>query len=517
MKQIEKCFIALCIFLLPFFSFGESNLATLLFGYLKNDLNLQKYTLTAESKLLEYDSTKIENGISLTLSTGTVKIQTSSDGTKYTFTPSASLEIPELHDTTVSVSLPMVSKTGYSIDSENGTFLDDGSVKVSTGIVTSAPLKRKVSLLEAERAYIEAERAVQDQALTVENEFYENLKSLYSYVTDVLEKKNDLYDDEVDLKVLAAQGYSKTSSSYRSKYLECQSDRRNVHEAERKLEREIALFAMKCGVEYDRAFDTTSLDLEKSEEAGDMALKNAMDFLPSEIPTVELEDVLSYERDDYTTIESAVWSQYISDLKRKTDYTLEVGAYAGYTFNESSSTYDTVDGGLTFDWRGISASAGVSIPTGNNVLPLESSSSGIASKSPVYTFAVSISPNTWRLASIDKKQDALNAQIDEIAVKSAADDYETDIVDKLTSRGDLAWSEKSYAEEYDMYSKLEFDMDAWLKQGIVTESDYLDAANNRDKARINMLITAVEKIIYNNEVKLLFVRDTAEKGAEHEN
>ena len=237
-----------------------------------------------------------------------------------------------------------------------------------------------------------------------------------------------------------------------------------------------------------------------------LTLCAVMAFLPSEIPAVEMEDVLSYKAEDYTKTESAEWSKYISDLKRQTDYTLELGAYAGYTFNESTSKYDTVDGGITFDWRGITASAGVSVPTGKNLFPLESTNAGgQSSKSPVYTFALTLKPNTWRLAKIDQKQDELNSKIDEISVKSAADDYETDLLDKLSERGDLRWSEKSYAEEYDMYSQLEYDMDKWLTQGSVTKSDYLDAANNRDKAQMNILINAVEKIIYNNEVKMMFV------------
>ena len=239
----------------------------------------------------------------------------------------------------------------------------------------------------------------------------------------------------------------------------------------------------------------------------EQALTAVKDFLPMEIPNVELEDVLSYKAENYTDTESALWNQYIGDLKRKTDYKMELGAYGGYTFNESSSKYDTVDGGLTFDWKGITASAGVSVPTGQNLFPLDGSSGGQSSKSPVYTFSLTLTPNTWRLASIDKKQDALEEKIDEISVKSAADDYETAILDKLTERGDLRWSEKSYAEEYDMYSQLEYDMDTWLKAGSVTESDYLDAANNRDKAQMNMLVNAVEKIIYNNKVKLLFVKE----------
>ena len=506
MRKLERLFWGFCLAFLGERAFSDSNLPQLLFGYLKNDLSLQKYTLTAQSKALDYDASKISNGISVTLSTGTVKIQGGEDGTRVTFTPSASVGLPSLNDTKLTASFPFTTRSSYDDDSKNGTFLDDGTVKISTGIVTSAPLKRKISLLEAERSYIEAERAVQNQALTVENEFYTNLKSLYSYISQILEKKNSLYDDELDLKVLKVQGYSEKSSTYRSKYLKIQSERRDVHELQRKLERETAIFAMKCGVEYERVLNPENFDIKKADELADSAFKSVKEFLPSEIPSVEMEDVLSYKRENYTATESAEWSKYISGLKRKSDYTLEVGAYAGYTFNESTSKYDTVDTGLSFDWRGITASAGVSVPTGNNVLPIDSSSSGQSSKSPVYTFSLTLTPNTWRLASIDKKQDELNSQIDDISVKSAADDYDTDVVDKLTERGDLRWSKKSYADEYDMYSQLEYDMDKWLSQGIVTKSDYLDAANNRDKAQINLLINAVEQIIYNNKVKLLFVQ-----------
>ena len=101
MKKI-KIFLILNFSFLFSPGFSESDLPSLLFGYLKNDLTLQKYTLTAQDKALSYDASKIENGIELNLSTGTVKIQASSDGSKYTFTPSASLALPQLHDTTLS-------------------------------------------------------------------------------------------------------------------------------------------------------------------------------------------------------------------------------------------------------------------------------------------------------------------------------------------------------------------------------------------------------------------------------
>ena len=80
MKKVSL--MTILSFLLSFYLSAEANLHTLLFGYLKNDLSLQKYTLTAQLKALSYDSTKVSNGIELTLSTGSVKIQSSSDGTK---------------------------------------------------------------------------------------------------------------------------------------------------------------------------------------------------------------------------------------------------------------------------------------------------------------------------------------------------------------------------------------------------------------------------------------------------
>ncbi len=483
-----------------------SKVYELLAGWLENDLELQKFNLKAQSALLDYDSTKITNGINLTLSSGSVKIQRTSDGTKCSFTPSATLSLPQ--NASLSATAPLSIKSGY--ESDNGTFVDDASVRLSAGIITSSRLKRKISLLESERAYIEAERALKNRAVTAEKEFYENIEKLFDCALEVLKKKNDLYDDEVSLRVLEAQGYSKTSSAYRLKNLNVQSEKRDVHELQRKFERETALFAIKCGFEYERAFKDNVFEEDKS---GDEAFFAAISFLPSEIPEIKMIDVLDYKVEDYASSEAAQWNKIIGEMKQKADYSLELSGYAGYTFNDSLSNYDTVDCGLVFDWRGISASAGVAFPTGKTVLPFESTSSLIKSKNPVYTFSIALNPNTWRLASINARQDKIKSQIYDIEIKSAADDYESDILDKITLRSDLEWAKKSYREEFDMYSKLAEDMKVWLSQGIVTESDYLDALNNREKARINLMSNLVDMIIYNSSVRLLFV-STAENQKE---
>ena len=58
-----------------------------------------------------------------------------------------------------------------------------------------------------------------------------------------------------------------------------------------------------------------------------------------------------------------------------------------------------------------------------------------------------------------------------------------------------------------MYEKLEKDMASWYRQGIVTENDYLDARDNCQKAAINLLVNAVDVILFNDETRLLFHTD----------
>ena len=171
--------------------------------------------------------------------------------------------------------------------------------------------------------------------------------------------------------------------------------------------------------------------------------------------------------------------------------------------DNTNAASDSVEGKLTWKWTGISASAGVGLPTGSSI------TGGSCDKTfnPYYSFSLSLSPNDWRLSKLEKQQDKIDEKLESIAVKSAEDDYQTELLDKTSTFHDLKWSENSYAEEFDMYTKLESDMAAWLKQGIVTESDYLDAKNNKEKARLNVMINEIEQIIFNNEVKLLFHDD----------
>ena len=177
----------------------SSDLEKLLAGYLENDLQLKKYSITAESKALDLKSARIENGINVALSTGEMKITTSSDKTRITVNPSVSVDVPQASDLSVSASFPLTITDGEKE-------LENGSVSATIGIISDKAKQREVALLKAERELLEAERAVQERALSAEKEFYTSLKSLYNKAISVLDAKDALYDDTTDLKVLEVQG-----------------------------------------------------------------------------------------------------------------------------------------------------------------------------------------------------------------------------------------------------------------------------------------------------------------------
>lgn len=488
---------------------ADGRLISLLSGYLANDLQLQKLSLTAQSQKLTYDSSKINNGIALSLSTGTMRIYTKNGSSVLEVEPTATVSIPQANDTSVTADVPLTfsnGSTSASSISSSGTSVEDASVEVSTGIISGAKLKRKATLLEAERAVLEAERNVQDRAVTAEKEFYTALKTLYGYAVTMLEDKSDEYTDDLALRKLIAQGYSESSSSYRTAYLKVESDKRDVEKDERLLERETAVFAKKCGVDYTAKTVQSAKNSAGSAagSASGLSAASAIEFLPSSIPGADALNVLTFSSDCYTETESALWDQYIGALKRKADYEYTLKGNFGYTFNNSASETDSVDGGLSLTWNGLTAKAGISLPTGSRIFGTVPAD---ASSDPVYTFSLILAPNTFRTARISRAQDTLDEQLEQIAVKSAKNNYDTAVLDSQTSLSDIQWSLESYGDEFELYNKLETDMTVWLKDGVVTQSDYNDARDNRDKARLNKLISAVELLIYNDETKLLFHTD----------
>ena len=125
-------------------------------------------------------------------------------------------------------------------------------------------------------------------------------------------------------------------------------------------------------------------------------------------------------------------------------------------------------------------------------------------------FSLSLDPSQWLLQNNKNKQKELTVSKEEINLLSSQNDYETTILEKITLASDIKWSKKSYEEEFQLYSTLENDMKNWFSEGLVTKSDWQDALNKKNKAQIQILTNALDSLIFNNEIKSLFVDDSAE-------
>ena len=102
----------------------------------------------------------------------------------------------------------------------------------------------------------------------------------------------------------------------------------------------------------------------------------------------------------------------------------------------------------------------------------------------------------------------MNEQEEEIEIQAALNTYEEDVIDRQRSLSDLYWTKQTNQESYEMYISFEQDMKKNLDNGLITESEYLYAYANRELYRIKLLINDIDILIYNNEVKLLFCRDS---------
>lgn len=445
--------------------------------YLANDLELQKLALEVKKSALSSDETAIDNGIKIQVSTGTVTLTNYDDDFIVSLSPSLSAAVPAFSNLKLTVSSD-IEIEGSQNNSSNTKF------SLSADIISGFTIERTLKLMNAERNLLTAKRNLQNRVLEAEKQFYTELKSLFSTANSIVMAQQTLYDDRIDFEDIKAKGYSPGSSRYRLAELKVVSDVRDVETKIRELRHDCSVFAAKCGEEF--------LESEKTE-----------DFLPDSIQAVEPVDILLFDKNQFSAIETAMWTHEYNSLVRKSIKNFTLSADAGYTLRNShtvsstsaaSDMSDTVDVGATAGLYGIQFGAGVSFPVNQP-------------EKPVYSFSASVEPSEFKKARITTEKNNFSLQQELIDIASAEDEYDTTMVDQQQELSDIVWAKKSNSETYDMYFSLEKDMAEYLEAGIITESEYLNARASKEQYRIQLLINDIDLIIYNNTTKLLFCRD----------
>lgn len=461
MKILYSLFFIFFVFIRTLTAFASPTLS----GYLEKDLELKRLALEAQKSNLSLKSTKIDTGFSITLATGTISVY--NDGNDYCvkMTPQAKALLPIASNLSVSAQ----TKIDSSTQNENVT---DTKLSLGVDILSGAMLARKLTLMKATRAATVATRNLKNQAVTCEKEYYTQLKSLFSAYSAILKEEKDLYDDKIDFDDTKAKGYSTTSSKYRLAQMKVETDEHSIDVLTRKLQKDCAVFANKCG--------TTFNDGDTFES-----------FLPMEIPAVTPVDINLFNADTYKDTESALYAHNEGVLSRAADKNFTLKAAAGYTFNNSTIYEDTVDASLTMGVAGLDVTAGLSMP--------------VNSTTPVYTGGVTFTPSEIVKRTYTNKTKKATNETELITIEKARQNYDNVLIDRTKSLIDLLWEKKTNAQSFSLYTDVERDMKQNFDAGFITESAYLSSKTSREDYRINMLINDIDLIIYNDEVKLLFV------------
>ena len=483
MKRCIFYFSAFFVFLTA--TFAEPSLS----GFLENDLELKKLALEVKKSSLELQKTSIENGIDISLSTGTANFRFNGQNTSVSFNPSAKISVPQAANLSVSAS----SKIKITDGSDNSA---DTSFSFGVDLISRAALERKIALTKSERSLLEAKRKLQNRALEAEKEYYTKLKQLFQSASEISTAKNSLYEDTVTFEEVKAKGYSKNSTKYRQAELKVLSDAHDVETKIHDFEHDCAVFATECGTVFSNPQNGESENKNSAEET------NSTDFLPQKIPEVEAVNILDFQKEFYTKIENAVYEHKIAEMTRAAAKDFSLSANGGYTFKNSNTDFsnssnssgsDTIDAGISAAFKGISVETGIHIPSDGSA--------------PTYSASATVKPNSFKTAKIKNQTNSYNNEEEIIAIKSAEKDYETDIVDKQTELNDIKWSKQTNAKTFDMYKNLSDDMEKLFAQGIVRETEYLDALANKELYKFKLLMNDIDLIIYNNSTKLLFCRD----------
>ena len=461
-------FFFLSSFFTTCFAFEKIPTQELLLNYLENDIELQNLTLEAKSAALSLDYAKISNGFDVTISSGSVLLNLNDDGTKLSATPSVKLSLPQASDLSIS------AQTDLLLEGDSRE-VSDSSISAEIDLISTTTLARKVSLLKAERSYQESLRSLQKRAYEAEIEFYTELEDLLSSIKTLIKAEQTLYSDTIDFDSVKAQGYSESSSTYRLAQMQVLSDKHSVESYLRELIRDYVIFYKKCG--YDISLEA-NLDY--------------LQLIPDDFENCQAVNVQDFEKSSYSKIEEALWTNKINSMERRTNSIFTLSANSGYTFDNSSTDSDTVDAGLSAAFSGLSVNAGISLPVSS-------------SSSPAISMGFALSPSTFKKNSIEKKQASIAEEEELLDIQNAEYEYETYLVTAEQNLESILWESQTAKENYEMYSKLADDLEAWYKMGIVTESEYLSAKTNAEMYQVEILMDMLEIIIYNDEIKSNFV------------
>lgn len=459
-KNTKKVISVLVLVLIVISRFYGLTYDELLQNYCNQDIQFEELAISYQQAELSHRKTQIDNGVEFSASTGSIKIEFADNQVNTSLSPSISVKIPSLSNTEAKISVPV--SIGEDVSMQNA------GISLSTEIISSSKANRELTLEKSLRSVEEAQRKLTARIVALEKAFLNELKNLYSLGLDVYEAEEDLLTKQISFEGIKLQGYSTTSPKYRSSQLSVKSAEYDLEKAKRKYSNSLEKFLAACGA-------------------------TELDIYSLEIPETELLKITDFPKNKFSAIENVVWSNYLNSTSRnnKKDFTLSANTSANFSLmNETMSS--TIGAGLTAAFKGISGNMNFSFPTNDK-------------SNPSVSFSLSWNPNQSKLASISEETSTLQEQQEVLSLKKAEESYTDTVNEYETNRENLLWQYEKNLEEETMYKELAEDTKYWYNEGIVSESEYRQANSNYAKAILSVTSSKIDQLIYNLDLKSLFV------------
>lgn len=437
----------------------------LLNSYLNNDSSLLEAELNLENAKLSKEQTLFNNEDSFTLSTGNVKLESKNSTTSVSLSPSLSYKMPTFSNSELKVTAPLSfqnDSSGFSASLQNA------SVIFAADLISDKNDQIEINLQKADRTILEASRKVESRKIALEKSLLNEIKSLYSSKQAIMDAEENLLSKTNALTVLQIQGYSENSAKYRTALLSQKSAQFDLERQKKNFEFAEQKFTEKCNIQD---FDLDNL----------------------EIPLVEAINIEDFDKQKYSEIENATWTNYITALSTDSKKDFSLQAQGGVNLSANKNAFSpSVSGGLSGTYNSITANVNVSVPLDKLEIP------GIS-------FSLSWNPQFYKTKELADKTEKIKSQQEEISLQKTFQNYENSVSDFTTKKESLLWQYEKNLEEYNLYKELETDTKKWFDDGLISESDYNSAVSNYSKAKVSLISTKIELLIYNIDLKSLFV------------
>lgn len=446
-------------------------------NYKNNNRDYQKLELKLEQSIISYQETCIQNGLKLSISSGRIGTEFSESGTKVNLSPEVNISSSELNNSSLNINFPI----GFDVlqGDVSKSKIDNANIMFSTDIFSNVSKQKKLSLEKSNRTVLQAQRNLKKGEIKIYSSFLQDLRELYSNALSVTQSENDLIEKQLDFETVKAKGYSSSSAKYRTSFLDVERAKKTVQEKQRLYNSSLAIFALKCSVKINQ------IDL---------------DF---ELPEVELFSINNYQKKDFEELENANWNYQINTQTRslKSEFSLWAQGCYGFSFNDNLFS-DSAEAGLNMNYKGITFSALTSIPINQN-------------SNPKITFSLGWDPFSTKSENLSIKNNLLQDKIEKLEIEDAEEKFFDTVLQMNEKRNNLQWETEQNLEQETLYLELKEDMKLWHDKGIVSEREYRQSIINYENAKVKLALTKIDRIIYNNELSMLFVSENTE--GENEN